>query len=457
MELDWLFEPIDEAAPCGPDLERADDDAFVDYYYEAESRMPERYFTPGMTGLGRDGREGAEDRLFDPRSVRLARETEIITGLLRRSRDLRLLSLLARFQILAGRVPDFADSVEAMAGLLERFPQAVHPDASAGVSDRRGALDGLASQPAVVSALQHLNLLEQAHVSLRLYQVATGQAEARAGETGLEAGGMVSALRHPGHAAEVARLHDALARSILALTRIEQQVRRPEVGPFTVDLSAPVKMLRDIQALIAQARPDLQVTMAEAPAPEPEAAQAPPEAAPAGSGSGTGTGSAPVAAALPTAPTVANRAEARARLIAAEGWLARAEPSSPALLLVVQARLLIGKPLIEALETLMPADAPRAVIAFSPDSGFALPMERLRALTGAAAADPEPEPDPAAIATPPLRDRAALAGELAALEGWFRGAEPASPIPILLARARTFLDRGFESILSEIIPRTPQA
>ncbi len=450
MKLDWLLDPIGEDAPCGPDLEREDDEAFVDYYYEAESRMPERYFTPGITG-GRDGREGSEDRLFDPRSIDLPRETGVITGLLKRSRDLRLLSLLARFQILAGKAGDFADSVEAMAGLLETFPQAVHPDTSSGASDRRGALDGLASQPAVVSALQHLGLLEQATVSLRLYQVATGQVPARAGEDGLEAGAMVSAIRHPGAAAEVARLHDALARAIGAMTRIERQVRKPEAGAFSVDLSAPVRMMRDIQALIAQGRPDLQVTADAAPEPAP-ATEPEPEAGPA-----TAAPS-PVAPANPAVPAiaVASRAEARARLMAAEAWLARAEPSSPALLLVVQARLLIGKPLIEALETLMPADAPRAVIAFSPDSGFALPMERLRALTGAATPDPEPEPDPAGIATPPLRDRAALSAELAALEGWFRGAEPASPIPILLARARTFLDRGFESILSEIIPRATQ-
>lgn len=449
MKLDWLLEPIDEADPCGPDLEREDDDAFVDYFFEAESRMPERYFTPGMTGVGRDGREGSEDKLFDPRSIDLPRETGTITGLLRRSRDLRLLSLLARFQILAGRAVDFADTVEAMAGLLETFPQAAHPDVGNGASERRGALDGLASQPAVVSALQHLNLLEQGSVSLRLYQVATGQAVARASENGLEASSMISALRHPAAAAEVARLHDALSRAILGMGRIERQVRKPEAGSFSVDLSAPVRMLRDIQGLIAQGRPDLQVTTDAAP--EPEAAPAPePEAQ---------AEAAPVAApARPATPAIAiaNRAEARARLVAAEAWLARSEPSSPALLLVVQARLLIGKPLIEALETLMPGDAARAVITFTPDSGFALPMERLQALT-AATAPAEPEADPADIATPPLRDRAALTGELAALEGWFRGAEPASPIPILLARARTFLDRGFESILTEIIPRTPQA
>lgn len=451
MKLDWLLEPITGEAPCGPDLEREDDEAFVDYFYEAESRMPERYFTPGMTGMGRDGREGTQDQLFDPRSVQLARETEVITGLLQRSRDLRLLSLLARFQILAGKPADFADSIEAMALLLETWPETVHPDTGSGVSDRRGALDGLASQPAVISALHHLDLLEQAQVSLRLYQAATGQVTAREKETGLDAGAMISALRHPGHAAEVAGLHDALARAILGMRRIERQVRQPEAGGFSVDLSAPVAMLRDIQALIGQARPDLRVTMDEEPAPEVSPPAPDPDApAPAGA-------VAPDPARAPAAPSIriADRAEARARLIAAEDWLARAEPSSPALLLVVQARLLIGKPLIEALETLMPADAARAVIAFAPDSGFALPMERLRALTGAVASDPAPEPDPAGIATPPLRDRAALGAELAALEGWFRGAEPASPIPILLARARTFLDRGFESILSEIIPRTP--
>lgn len=61
-----LLEPVSPESPCGPDLERRDDPEFIDYYFEAESRLPERYFTPG---LAEDGRE---DRLFDPRSVDLA-------------------------------------------------------------------------------------------------------------------------------------------------------------------------------------------------------------------------------------------------------------------------------------------------------------------------------------------------------------------------------------------------
>ena len=36
-------------------LRRRDDPEFIDYYFEAESRLPERYFTPG---LAEDGREG---------------------------------------------------------------------------------------------------------------------------------------------------------------------------------------------------------------------------------------------------------------------------------------------------------------------------------------------------------------------------------------------------------------
>ena len=56
-----LLDPVSPESPCGPDLERQDDPDFLDYYFEAESRLPERYFTPGLSPDGRD------DRLFDPR------------------------------------------------------------------------------------------------------------------------------------------------------------------------------------------------------------------------------------------------------------------------------------------------------------------------------------------------------------------------------------------------------
>ena len=83
MAWDWLKQPVTETEPCGPDLEKSDDPDFLDYYFEAESRLPERYFTPGVPNL----LGGSEDQLFDPRTVLLRGETEAITGLLQRSRD----------------------------------------------------------------------------------------------------------------------------------------------------------------------------------------------------------------------------------------------------------------------------------------------------------------------------------------------------------------------------------
>ena len=42
MKFEWLTEPTEDAAPCGPDLEAQDDEAFIAYYYEAEGRTWER-------------------------------------------------------------------------------------------------------------------------------------------------------------------------------------------------------------------------------------------------------------------------------------------------------------------------------------------------------------------------------------------------------------------------------
>ncbi|PYF09872.1 hypothetical protein C8J30_1064 [Rhodobacter viridis] len=96
-------------------------------------------------------------------------------------------------------------------------------------------------------------------------------------------------------------------------------------------------------------------------------------------------------------------------LDALERHLAQTDPSSVALLLVTQARLLVGKSLVEA---------------------------------------PGPPPPPAPI----LRERADMAAQMRAIEAWYRRNEPTSPIPVLLARARVSLDRDFETLVAELLP-----
>ena len=134
----------------------------------------------------------------------------------------------------------------------------------------------------------------------------------------------------------------------------------------------------------------------------------------------------------------------------AEPWMTASEPSAPTLLLVRQSRMLIGRPLVEALELLLPELAEKAAISFGSSSGFVMSMNRLRSLSeggqGQAAAD---------LIGPPAfhcetRDKAASL--MSAVEAFFKQAEPSSPIPVLLFKAKTYLNRDFAAIIAEILP-----
>lgn len=432
MAITWLTTAVAEDQPCGPDLLEADDEAFVAYYFEAESSLPERYFTAAARTASDTFQPGT---LFDPKTVEHAREREAVLALLKRSRDLRLLSLMARQQALAQRIDALADALAGMADLLETWPAEVHPRAP---SDRRGALEELASTATMLAPLQYMPLAGAAEVSLRRMLVATKQAEPRAGEVGVTESGLTSALAAPQASAVVDKTAAALDVIANALTRIKSACLRGE-RPFTLAIDPVQGAVAAMRRMIWTARPDLApATAAEEPAAadQPQADALPVVA--------------PVRATGP-ARSVTSAGEARAALRAIEMFFLRLEPSSAALLLVTQARLLVGKPLIEAIETLMPADAPNTRIDFGAETGFAMPMDRLRLLAGElqALAPAAPAPDPA---PPEIADRSEVAGWLTGVDAYFRTREPASPVPLLIARARSYLDKDFGSLIAEILP-----
>jgi type VI secretion system protein ImpA len=78
-------------------------------------------------------------------------------------------------------------------------------------------------------------------------------------------------------------------------------------------------------------------------------------------------------------------------------------------------------------------------------------MDRLkmlsRELSALAPADPGPDPDP-----PEITDRSEVGGWLAGVDHYFRTREPASPVPLLIARARACLDKDFGTLMAEILP-----
>lgn len=411
----WVLDAVSDDWPCGPDLDSENDSAFLDYYYEAESRLPERYFVPGLQN---DRGEGAADRIFDPKTIDLRAEISAIEALLKRSRDVRLLSLLARFQILAGRVDLFAETLDTIAALLEQRSDYLHPlDASA----RRAALEDLGAMATVVMPLQHVPLNGQPEATLRRMLVAEGNATARAGEGDAGTAAILSSLADMAARPKLTKTYDTLAQAVAALDRIQSASRpAPNVHDTRETLAAMI-------ALIARAAPALKPA---APVAAPSASPAP----------------------LRQGPEIHSLPAARAIIEAVERYLAENEPSSPALLLVTQARLLIGRPLIEALETLLPEQAAKASIGLG-GTGFVLKMDRLRALS-AEAGTLRPAPVQTIEAAPLPRSREEAGHLLHAAEDFFRRSEPASPIPVLVARARQYLDKDFEAIVADLIPTT---
>ncbi len=452
MALEWITEPISDDAPCGPNLDATDDAEFVDYYFDAMGRLPDPYFTPGVnTGSGQ-----TPDKLFDPKSVDWAAESEAIEGLLHKSRDIRLLALRAQWAVLAGRLPDMADSVRAIADALESFGADLHPEAHSGIQDRRDALGELGSRDAIQLPLMYCGLTGTTDVTVRRMRVAEGRYTAGDGESDVNAGSMRSMLASADSAAQVGRSHAALMTLADAFNRIIRNCKLND--GFNPDFGETINILNEMRGLITDARPDLRGAEADLEPAEAEDGAGDAEGAATDGGEESGGTTTMVVQNLPPS-AIRSHAEARQALLTCEVYFRAKEPSSAALLLVVQARLLIGKSLMEAMQILLPAESQKAIVSFGPQTGFALPVDKLRQLSaevpnGAPVQPPEVEE----VGDPPVvTNTGEAAAALKGVEDFFRRSEKSSPVPILLQRARSYLDKDFQALMSELIPAAPAA
>ncbi|SFJ83651.1 ImpA family type VI secretion system protein [Jannaschia pohangensis] len=433
---DWAATPLDGPdGPCGPDLEATDDDGFVDWYYESIGRLPERYLIRG-TRVSED--QESLDRTFDTRSVDIKAEKEKADGLLTRSRDIRILILMVRWELLAGRAVPASEALAAAAALLEALPDAVHPVDAA---DRRGVLADLTDEVTVIQPLLHLNLAGAQEVSLRRIRVATGEAQARNHETDLDASLMAEELARPANRTVVEANARALDRMLLAASTLRKVPRAPDLSTFIDTLTA-------MRGLLGSAAPGL------APAPVLDAAETDEDddSRSDTSGSPTSSPQAAITSNLAVQPPTGPNG-ARLMLEACERYFRSHEPSSAALLLVTQARLLVGRPLMDALYTLMPEDANRATVSLG-TTGFQLASDRLMALSD----DNSLPPDDGAVAQdeapaiPQLATAADVTNVLAAVEAHYALRERSSPVPLLLARARATIGKDFHALIAELIP-----
>ena len=176
MRHEKLFEPVDSAEPCGPDLDEIGDEDYLNYVLPAEDRLPAR-FTDGQF-FGATSMDP-----FDRNAIDLKAEVKTIAGLLERSRDLRLLTLEARFQIAAGQLAGFAESIQAMAGLVAQYWETVHPLGFDGdFTLRQNTLAALDDRAKIILPLQFATIVRDKRLGVltyRHYAVASGEVQAR--------------------------------------------------------------------------------------------------------------------------------------------------------------------------------------------------------------------------------------------------------------------------------------
>ena len=439
MRVEDILKPVSADAPCGKDLFDADDADFTDYYFGVEDRLPTSYFNI------------AKGTLFDGGSIDHKSETAQIDVLLKRTRDLRLLGLEAKFQILTGRFKGFSDAVMAMAGLIETYPDEVHPIAT---NERRNALEELDALVTVVMPLDYATLITDKRigdVKYRPYGTGVGKIEPRAEEARGDSNAISGALGSSENAKAVDLLYAQLVGLLAALKSVAaaSQARAQSFLPRFPNLEAK---LGDILEMVLAARGDLGGVAAD------DDAGGSGDAAAQGDGSGdSGPVSGKAATITINAPVgdVPDHKTAFRMLHAIEHYFSTTEPASLALVLVTQSRLLIGRPLVEALDALMENSAPYASITFGTDTGFAIPMARMRELSGQANIAStegwiELSEDDVPVAEILSRDHAGMV--LKQVEDFFRIREPASPIPILLFKARNMLSKDFHALVRELIP-----
>lgn len=439
---------------CGPDLDLAGDDDHLGFLARVEGVLPSSF---------------AE---FERSQINFEAEFKAADALLKRSRDLRVLVLVAKLMILDRRLPEFAGVVAGMADLLNRQWDAVHP--ADDIELRRGVLMALDDMPHTVMPLQAMPLFESRNlgrVSFRHHLIAAGSVQPRENEDAHQASAIASALER----ADIAEL---------TASRAALQTLRDGLGAIAASFATHLGAGRDLALPNLRKLVGDQITWLDGEIGRRSPAQT---ATATGTMSRGEDGEKSPASATP----ITTQAAAKGALDAVAAYLSRYEPSSPGLLLVRQCRQLADVSFIEALRTLMPDAFPAASIRIGRGAGFNIAMEQLAAFetpgasedeTGDDAfegaqeeehaavedtesaeemsenADFEPEISNVHGRTAAIPQRFKVLSQrdavdlMAQVAGYYRSEEPSSPLPLLLDRARALAGRDFLAVLEELLP-----
>ena len=349
----FALAPVSPDDPCGPDLDLEGDADYLNFFAATEGILP---------------RNIDEYYKFDRVAAGLPARIETADKLLGRTLDVRLLLLLAKLSILDRDVAGFARWVGGVDWLLREHWEAAHPRAEGGdYSIRLGQLMALEDNAGVLLPLQYARLLELPREGPsptatnwrrpapssrgRSWATASRRArERRPSRRKLVPQKTIEKILRDVDIEKVAKLSETLRGIPAALESIRKTTAEHVGYEKSIDLPKLDKLAREMAEFARGALVARDPTLA-APAPE--------EAAP------TGEGEAAPSAAAPSA--FASRADVDAALASALGYFESSEPTSPALLLIRQARVMLGKNLYEVMQLLAPSYADDARVFVGPD------------------------------------------------------------------------------------------
>jgi type VI secretion system protein ImpA len=449
IDFSFLTEPLAENQPCGPDLDIEGDPEYFNYLIPAEGRLPNAYFDMS-------GRDIKGDLVFDRSAIDLESEVKQITALLGKSRDLRLLALLAQFHSVTANLDGFASCLKAIRDLLEARWQDVHPaSADSDLSLRMVSVEAIDDRVRVAIPISFFPLLRDKKIGIITYrslEIAIRPESKRANETPLPHSDVQEALRSESGRQALVQTISVVRNCIECLVSIRNIFRQKTDFQYVPSFENTLGVLEDISKAVIDEVPDLLGAAAgEANGGNIAAAQGQiqEDGAPLNSPDGISAGKSAVGPLL----TLSNHGEAKALLREIEGYFSAREPSSPALMLVRQARMLVGRPLVEALEAIAPSRLDSARIVFDTTSGFSIGIERMRDLSASTVESTGHEPSPSGATAPAeaITTRPMAVTAMLSVESFLSAIEPSSPTPLLLSKARALMSKNFADLLKEIL------
>jgi len=182
FDFTLLNTPVSAEEPCGADLDLSGDIGYLNFMAGAESLLPKSYF-------GKD-KAGNEGRPFDRTSINFDEQFEAAKPFFKKTRDLRLIGILAKLCILNRDLAGFVACFNAIGTLLATQWDHIHPRGEDGdFSFRAATLESLDVFPTVVLPLQFASLFEHKRLgsfSYRAYLISRGEVKPTEGEAEID-------------------------------------------------------------------------------------------------------------------------------------------------------------------------------------------------------------------------------------------------------------------------------